>query len=443
MDFRLLGPFEATHGAQAVRLGRRQERLVLAVLGLATGDAVSTGRLTGLLWPDDPPANARSTLHTYIGRLRRALRPYGIGISHGGGSYRLDPVASTDVTTFRGLVAAAATATDPAERTLLCRRALLLWRGDLLADLLTAEQRRRLGAELSHLRLDTAERYAALLLDAGEHDRAVAELLPLARHHPDRERLTGLLMTALYRCDRRADALQLHDDARRSLRDLGVPASPELASLRDRVQAADPGLSRPPAPAYHVRVRDQWLPWNTSGHPALEFCNTYAGWGGEHTPGSEWLRSYRTLAVWAEYTALLEEPVVTGLLREAQRSPVAAADVLAEARELRARLYACLTGPPDGRAFAAVARAAEAAARVSVFVRGDDGLGRWRLPAAVGLRLPVHAVARSAAELLADPRRLTVRACPGPRCGWLFLDATARRRWCSLGTCGRADACRV
>ncbi|MGK5694312.1 CGNR zinc finger domain-containing protein [Streptomyces sp. URMC 128] len=83
-----------------------------------------------------------------------------------------------------------------------------------------------------------------------------------------------------------------------------------------------------------------------------------------------------------------------------------------------------------------MAGAVEDAARLSAFTRGEDGLGR-RLPSpSAGLRLPVCAVARGAGELLADPRRFTVRCCPSRDCGWLFLDESGRRRWCSPATCG-------
>ncbi|MGW4501909.1 ABATE domain-containing protein [Micromonospora sp. NPDC004336] len=130
------------------------------------------------------------------------------------------------------------------------------------------------------------------------------------------------------------------------------------------------------------------------------------------------------------------------LLQLSRRNPGAAAAALDEARALRTWLYACLTDPDDRPAFDAVARAAEAAARTMVFRRDADGRGRWWPDLAAGLRLPVHVVAWSAAELLADPRRLTVRVCPNERCGWLFLDESGLRRWCSLGTCGRPAACR-
>lgn len=185
-----------------------------------------------------------------------------------------------------------------------------------------------------------------------------------------------------------------------------------------------------------MRVGEEWLPWSTSGHPALEFCNTYAGWGGPGLPGSDWLRSYSTLAVWAGHMDLAEDRLVARLLKQAQQHPDEATAALDEARGFRTNLYACLTDPEDARAFKAVAGLAQDAARTSVFTRGEDGLAHWRLSPAAGLRLPVLATAHSAAELLADPRRLTIRTCPSEDCGWLFLDQGGRRRWCSLATCG-------
>lgn len=442
MDFRLLGPFTAIGGTGPVELGRRQERLVLAALLLAPGRVVGTERLIALLWPDDPPRAARSTLQTYVGRLRRALAPHGVGIRRRADGYLVElPAGSTvDVEQFRAEVTAAGLTGDPLEQLRHARTALDLWRGEFLAGLLPATQRESLGGELLSQRLTTAERYAARALDTGQHE-AVVGLLPLVEAHPARERLAGLLMTALHRCGRRADALRLFGVVAAALTDLGVEVGPDLASLRESVADDDPRLDRPPAPLYAVRVQDQWLPWNAGGHPVLEFCNTYAGWGRERRPGSEWLRSYRTLAVWAGHVDLAGGPAVDRLLREAQAAPPAASDALAEARGFRGRLYACLTDAHDRAAFDAVARVAEAATRHAHYELGDDGLGRWRIAPSAGLRLPLYAVARAAAELLAEPRRFLVRACPGEGCGWLFLDEHGRRRWCSLGTCGVAATC--
>jgi predicted RNA-binding Zn ribbon-like protein len=297
--------------------------------------------------------------------------------------------------------------------------------------------RTRLGGPLDELRLAAVERRAEAQLTMGLHDRVVADLTPLVEEHPGRERLVAAQMTALYRGGRQADALELYRSTRKVLvTEFGIEPGAELQTLHDRMLRGDHRLDRPPGPVHAVRVGDQWLPWSTSGHPALEFCNTYAGWGGNRLPGSEWLRGYATLAVWAGHMDLIEERLVTRLREQALRHPDEAAAALAEARQFRTSLYACLTDPEDARAFKAVAGTVEDAARHSVFTRGEDGLGRWRPSPSAGLRMPVCAVARSAGELLADARRFTVRGCPSEDCGWLFLDANGRRRWCSLATCG-------
>lgn len=444
MEFQLLGTFEARHEGDRVLVGsRRQERCLLSILLLEAGRVVTTGRVIDLLWDGDPPASARGTVHTYIGRLRARLEPFGlhIGTRHDGYAVDEPDAHQVDVRDFAALVRRAGSAAGAAERERLYDRALALWRGPLLADIAGERLRERLGGQLAGLRLSALEQRAEVQLELGMHDRVVADLTPLARAHPGRERLVAAQMTALYRSGRQADALELYRDTRRALVSaLGIEPGAGLHTLHDRILRGDARLNRPPAPVYAVRVGEEWLPWSTSGDPALEFCNTYAGWSGPPESGSEWLRGYSTLAVWTGHLDLAEDWLVAGLLKQARHHPREAAAALDEARELRARLYACLTDPEDGRAFKAVADVAEEAAGVSVFVRGDDGLGRWRLSPSAGLRLPVLAVARRAADLLADPRRFTVRVCPGKGCGWLFADAAGRRRWCSLQTCGKETA---
>jgi DNA-binding SARP family transcriptional activator/predicted RNA-binding Zn ribbon-like protein len=411
---------------------------LLAILLLEGGRAVAIDRLIGLLWDGAPPAGARGTVHTYVGRLRAVLSQHGVVIATKGGGYAVVG-AEVDAAGFADLAREAAVTADPAERVRLGSAALALWRGPLLADLTDEPLRRRLGEPLRELRLTTAETCAQALLDMGHHDRVVRDLADLAGAHPSREGLVATVMTALYRSARQADALRLYDRARKALADeLGVEPGPELETVHHRILAGDPRLERPAAPVYAVRVRDHWLPWSVGGHPALEFCNTYAGWGGERMPGAEWLRGYPTLAVWAGHQDLLDDAAVTHLLDAAGRDPLGAAAVLDEARHLRERLYACLTNTADSRAFADVAKYVEAAAQNSVFGRGPDGLGRWHPARGAGLRAPLHAVARSAGELLADPRRFTVCACSSRLCGWLFIDHSGRRRFCSLTTCGEA-----
>jgi len=123
MEFRLLGPFEASHESRPVPLGRRQERQVLAALLLACG-VVGTDRLVAVAWPERAPRNARGTLQTYIGRLRRALDPFGVRITHLADGYRVELGSATvDAHAFRDLVAESKATTDPSAQLRLCQQA--------------------------------------------------------------------------------------------------------------------------------------------------------------------------------------------------------------------------------------------------------------------------------------------------------------------------------
>ena len=105
------------------------------------------------------------------------------------------------------------------------------------------------GAErvrLAELRSAAAEERAEVLLDLGRHEQAVPELAALAAEHPLRERMRGLLMIALYRCGRQAEALQAFHDARQVLDDeLGIDPGPELSRVHLQILALDPDLEAP------------------------------------------------------------------------------------------------------------------------------------------------------------------------------------------------------
>jgi DNA-binding SARP family transcriptional activator len=308
MDFHLLGSFEACAGDSPVLVStRRQERLLLAILLLEAGRIVSVTRLADLLWDGTPPPAARGAIHTYIGRLRRTLSPHGVRILTRGEGYLFDVGGHViDAARFTDLARQAAAESDPTLRPRLLDEALSLWRGPLLADLADDRLRERLGSRLTDTRLASAELLAEDRLTMGHHDAVAADLEPLAEQYPTRERLLALFMTALYRCERQADAIELYRTARSKLvSQLGVEPGSQLRDLHVRILRKDPTLERPNAPRYAVRVRDEWLPWKAAGHPALEFCNTFAGWGDPPHPRGEWLRSYPTLAVWTLYVGLV------------------------------------------------------------------------------------------------------------------------------------------
>jgi DNA-binding SARP family transcriptional activator len=75
------------------------------------------------------------------------------------------------------------------------------------------------------------------------------ELEALVAEYPLREGLYALLMLALYRSGRQAEALQTHKAARRTLVDeLGIEPGRALQDLHRAVLRQDPGLDLDPIP---------------------------------------------------------------------------------------------------------------------------------------------------------------------------------------------------
>jgi predicted RNA-binding Zn ribbon-like protein len=197
-------------------------------------------------------------------------------------------------------------------------------------------------------------------------------------------------------------------------------------------------VKRRPLNAYSELVNGVALPAPLGGHPALDFCNTLAGWG-EADP-TDYLHTYDHLAVWSLASGLIEPDVADNIRRRGRRNRGEAERVLREARAIRASIYAVALRLRAGPDWVRVSDAVSEAACRSELELGAHGAS-WHLPVGVGIRLPVLAVARAAGNLLTSLDAGAVRACPGSDCGWLFIDRSARRKWCTMATCGnRAKA---
>ncbi|MFD0350580.1 BTAD domain-containing putative transcriptional regulator [Kitasatospora aburaviensis] len=169
-----------------------------------------------------------------------------------GGGYALDLAdGGLDAAEFDRLADAARRhreRDEPAEAVLRYREALALWTGTALSGVPGPDADRQ-RERLAERRLTVLDDCLELELGLGEHARLVEELTALAAEHPLREGLRGLLMTALYRAGRQAEALEVFADARRVLAaEVGVEPGPELRGLQRRILRADPGLA-PRAPA--------------------------------------------------------------------------------------------------------------------------------------------------------------------------------------------------
>jgi DNA-binding SARP family transcriptional activator/DNA-binding NarL/FixJ family response regulator len=248
----LLGPFQLAVCGQAVALGPRAKSL-LAMLALRAGAPVTCDRLIDGLWGDDPPPSARNTLQTHVTHLRQALEPHRRRRAEPerlltvGDAYLLavEPDA-VDVRRFEALVRAGAQASTAPQRLDRAEQALASWRGDPLADVSAAGIVDFERTRLHELRRQARHLHADALSELGRHAEAVVGAEDLLRDHPYDECAWALLMRALYRAGRPAQALDAYQRARRLLRDeLGLDPSPELRALEARVLAHDDQLTVP------------------------------------------------------------------------------------------------------------------------------------------------------------------------------------------------------
>ena len=99
---------------------------------------------------------------------------------------------------------------------------------------------------LEELRLAALEQRVEADLALGRHDDVVAELEALVAEHPHRERLHGLLMLALFRAGRQADALAAYRRARAALGELGLEPAAALRRLERQILTQDPELDLEP-----------------------------------------------------------------------------------------------------------------------------------------------------------------------------------------------------
>ena len=244
LRFRILGPLEVDVGPRAAELGGPRQRALLAHLLLRANRLVPADALLDSLWGDEQPETARGVIQTYVSLLRRAIGKERIEGRPPGYVLLVRP-DELDATRFDRLLrdAKRTLPADPTHALVTIDDALRLWRGPALADVATQPGIAADAARLNDLRVDAEETRVLALLSSDQARLAIAEAERLLVDEPLREGVWGLLMVALYREGRQADALQAYARARRLLGDeLGVDPSPELERLQQRVLRQDPDL---------------------------------------------------------------------------------------------------------------------------------------------------------------------------------------------------------
>jgi YVTN family beta-propeller protein len=248
MDFGILGPLEVRGDPGELPIGGGKQRALLALLLIHPNESLSTDRLIGELWADEPPATAAKILQNYVSQLRRVLGDDRLHTQAGGYALRVEP-GELDLDRFvrRFEEGRRARAAGDLERaSLLLSEALSLWRGSPLADFAYEAFASSEIIRLEELRLSAVSERIDAELGLGRHDALIAELEILVARQPLQERLRGQLMLALYRSGRQAEALEVYRDARRLLvEELGIEPGQALQRLEQSILMHDPALEPP------------------------------------------------------------------------------------------------------------------------------------------------------------------------------------------------------
>jgi DNA-binding SARP family transcriptional activator len=245
----VLGPLRVRRGDESVYLrSGHKPRLVLAVLAAGSDLTVTVETLLSALWGEQPPPSARRNLQQYVQQLRGAVDADRLILRDGG--YALVAGDGLDARRFESAAVAGNAALDRGDATAAAEHlqdALDLWRGPAYAEFLDCPQVAAEAMRLEELRLNAYEWWAEANLALDRHAVVVSGLADRLPSCPFREHMAALLMYALYRVGRTADALEVFRQTGEALREqLGVDAGTALqqlhqAILRDEAVTLAPG----------------------------------------------------------------------------------------------------------------------------------------------------------------------------------------------------------
>jgi DNA-binding SARP family transcriptional activator len=211
------------------------------MLTLQANRVTSVDQLADAVWGPAAPPTARAQIQTCVSSLRRlfaeAGHPEAIETRAPGYLLHLSQ-HQLDLTRFERHLAQASSCTRegrPEEGLATLALALDLWRGEPLADL-DSEVIRRHAVTLAERHREARLERARLEIEVGSHLEAVARLHHLIAADPYSEEPHRLLMLALHRSGRQAEALDVYRRARALFVDqLGIEPSQRLIDLEHMI----------------------------------------------------------------------------------------------------------------------------------------------------------------------------------------------------------------
>ncbi|WP_188317068.1 AfsR/SARP family transcriptional regulator [Solihabitans fulvus] len=277
LEFRVLGPVELRADGAVVPLRAPGRRALLAALLLSANRVVTVDRLVNALWGQLPPPSAVANLRSHVAVLRGLLAAACGGeervVTRPGGYLMTVRPGELDLGVFEDLVGRGRQALRLEQHEVGARllgEALDLWRGQPLANVTLHGAGEAEVVSLEEARLDVVEDRLRALLACGDNAAVIGAASGLVVEHPLREPLWALLMLALHRAGRQADALAAYTAVRTRLaEELGLDPGQELRRLQHEILVGDATRDPQPPPSADA-VAHCDLPGDTSDFSGRE-----------------------------------------------------------------------------------------------------------------------------------------------------------------------------
>lgn len=253
VKFKLLGTIgfiSRTRGF--VPISGVQQRTVLAVLLLNLGRLTTKMDLFNELRYDRTTTSPDNALQAVVSRLRRSMSDvFGRDftkrclVTQPAGYLLNADEEEVDATRFDRLISDARARMKPApdEARELLDRALDLWDGPALQGVADGPICTSAAIHYEESRLAAIEERLGATIATGRHGETIGELRRLSMMHPGRERLAEMLMLALYRTGRQAEAVEVYQRSRKRLiEEFGLEPSHNLQGRIYAILKQDPML---------------------------------------------------------------------------------------------------------------------------------------------------------------------------------------------------------
>lgn len=249
--FAALGAMEIRNEVRSITISGVLQQTLLATFLASYEKLLTADDLVEELWGTTPPARTENALHAQISRLRRTIAQMeperdGSRIIRTASGYRL----SLDGAEFDGALLHDAVNSIRARDGKKSRddardlRAVLdLQRGPAFGGIVGGPICQNAVVRYREYRTAAQVLLYKIEMSLGENSRIVPELSALVEEAPFQESFCGLLMVALYRSGRQADALAVARQLRSRLIDeMGIEPEPTLGLLEKAILNHDQDL---------------------------------------------------------------------------------------------------------------------------------------------------------------------------------------------------------